>query len=335
MLKSTSAIVPRNRVLRTRNALRYLLDFRFLTTNSAIRRGLRRSNSKEKAGATTLRGARKTETFSGDKFRVSARSPGPNHRQRKSLSDSTWADGKHASNRASKKHSDYDRAKISSTARGKGVSQLPENYDDYERLGKLKECPDHNKANIWRSQKITRHSTSNRSAPSTARFAEQSDRDDFVNQNSRKLVLNRQSAKDSLETEDRRRSSTTERLTYAPASSATHGGEQEVPLTVPYTTPASEFLYGTSVVSAALRFSGRKFYKFYSYDGPGRVDRHQDHTMRRLARSKGVDVVQVQGQWLRLLDKMSKGRPHNVCLTRCWTLERILSTVLIHPGICA
>ncbi|KAL8829001.1 MAG: hypothetical protein Q9191_002266 [Dirinaria sp. TL-2023a] len=90
-----------------------------------------------------------------------------------------------------------------------------------------------------------------------------------------------------------------------------HNGRSGTPLAIPYTTPASEFLYGASVVSAALRFSSRKFYKFYSYDGPDRVDRRQDESMRELARSKGVEVMPVQGGWLRLLDKMSKGRPHN------------------------
>lgn len=88
----------------------------------------------------------------------------------------------------------------------------------------------------------------------------------------------------------------------------------DVPVTVPYTTPASEFLYGTSVVSAALKFSCRKFYKFYSYSAQDRANHGQDQAMRNLARSKGVEVMQVEGEWLRLLDKMSTGRPHNVCL---------------------
>jgi len=88
----------------------------------------------------------------------------------------------------------------------------------------------------------------------------------------------------------------------------------DVPVTVPYTTPASEFLYGTSVVSAALKFSQRKFYKLYSYFAQDRANHGQDQAMRNLARSKGVEVMRVEGEWLRLLDKMSTGRPHNVCL---------------------
>lgn len=90
----------------------------------------------------------------------------------------------------------------------------------------------------------------------------------------------------------------------------------DVPVSVPYTTPASEFLYGTSVVSAALKSSRRKFYKFYSYSAPDRANYGQDQAMRNLARSKGVQVIQVEGEWSRLLDKMSTGRPHNVCFLR-------------------
>ena len=86
----------------------------------------------------------------------------------------------------------------------------------------------------------------------------------------------------------------------------------DVPITVPYTTPASEFLYGTSVVSAALKFSQRKLYKFYSYSAADRANDGQDQALRNLARSKGVEVRRVEGEWLRILDKMSTGRPHNV-----------------------
>ena len=91
--------------------------------------------------------------------------------------------------------------------------------------------------------------------------------------------------------------------------------ESDVPVAIPYTTPASEFLYGTSVVSAALKYSRRKFYKFYCYCAPDRVNISQDTAMRKLASSQGVDVMQVQGEWLRIMDKMSTGRPHNVSVS--------------------
>ncbi|KAL2045791.1 hypothetical protein N7G274_002222 [Stereocaulon virgatum] len=87
--------------------------------------------------------------------------------------------------------------------------------------------------------------------------------------------------------------------------------ESDVPLSIPYTTPASEFLYGTSVVVAALLSSRRKLYKLYIYEGDNREVRNQDMNIRRLARDRNVVVERVKGGWLLLMDKMSLGRPHN------------------------
>lgn len=88
--------------------------------------------------------------------------------------------------------------------------------------------------------------------------------------------------------------------------------QSNVPLSIPYTTSASEFLYGTSVVSAALLSSRRKLYKLYIYSGDNREVGDQDTYIRNLALSRGVVVERVKGDWLRLMDKMSTGRPHNV-----------------------
>lgn len=84
-----------------------------------------------------------------------------------------------------------------------------------------------------------------------------------------------------------------------------------VPLSMPYTTPASEFLYGTSVITAALLSSRRKLYKLYIYGGDNREVHEQDNRIRELALKRGVVVERVKGDWLRLMDKMSTGRPHN------------------------
>lgn len=83
------------------------------------------------------------------------------------------------------------------------------------------------------------------------------------------------------------------------------------PLSIPYTTPASEFLYGTSVVTAALKSDRRKLYKLYLYNGENRENVSQNMGIRKLALSRGVEVSKVQGDWLRMMDKMSAGRPHN------------------------
>ena len=95
---------------------------------------------------------------------------------------------------------------------------------------------------------------------------------------------------------------------YEPQSS---DRDTNVPLSIPYTTPASEFLYGTNVVLAALLSSRRKFYKLYIYAGGNREVHEQDRKIRELALELGVVVERVKEDQLRLMDKMSVGRPHN------------------------
>jgi 21S rRNA (GM2251-2'-O)-methyltransferase len=107
--------------------------------------------------------------------------------------------------------------------------------------------------------------------------------------------------------------------TSDPSSDSTTGPrstfEKHMPITIPYTTPASEFLYGTSVVEAALHARGsksRKLYKLYIYKSAEREQDIQDGQMEKVASKKGVEVKNVSGPtWLRTLDKMSQGRPHN------------------------
>ena len=89
--------------------------------------------------------------------------------------------------------------------------------------------------------------------------------------------------------------------------------KENIPLSIPYTTPASEFLYGTSVIFAALTAMRRKMYKLYVYGGENREAGVQDKSIQDLARDRKVKVIQVDGEWLRLMDKLSTGRPHNVC----------------------
>ena len=91
-------------------------------------------------------------------------------------------------------------------------------------------------------------------------------------------------------------------------------GEAPAPLSIPYTTPASEFLYGTSVVMAALQANRRKLYKLYMYAGENRAVENSDEEVKSLARKRRVEVVEVGIDWLNLLDKMSSGRPHNVSI---------------------
>ena len=84
------------------------------------------------------------------------------------------------------------------------------------------------------------------------------------------------------------------------------------PLSIPYTTPASQFLYGTSVVTAALRSSKRQLYRLYVYDGENREVLARDQSIRKLALFRDVTVTRLKEDGLSLLDKLSRGRPHNV-----------------------
>ncbi|KAK3309095.1 uncharacterized protein B0T15DRAFT_526140 [Chaetomium strumarium] len=83
------------------------------------------------------------------------------------------------------------------------------------------------------------------------------------------------------------------------------------PVSIPYTTAASQFLYGKSVVEAALRSSRRKLYKLYIYGGANRQNPHEDHLMQSLAKRKDVPVTVLDEGGLRLMDKMAQSRPHN------------------------
>ncbi|KAK3370248.1 hypothetical protein B0H63DRAFT_486574 [Podospora didyma] len=84
------------------------------------------------------------------------------------------------------------------------------------------------------------------------------------------------------------------------------------PLTVKYTTAASQFLYGRSVVDAALQSSRRKLYHLYIYGGSNRQNPDRDLVIEALARRKGIESTVVEeASGLQLLDKMSGGRPHN------------------------
>ncbi|KAJ0381103.1 hypothetical protein COL26b_000444 [Colletotrichum chrysophilum] len=85
----------------------------------------------------------------------------------------------------------------------------------------------------------------------------------------------------------------------------------EFPLSIQYTTAASQFLFGRSVVKAALRNSQRKLYNLYVYQGSNKKDTKDDAWIVSMAEKKGIKVKSVYEADQKLLDKMSKGRPHN------------------------
>ncbi|KAL4887048.1 Alpha/beta knot methyltransferase [Aspergillus karnatakaensis] len=88
----------------------------------------------------------------------------------------------------------------------------------------------------------------------------------------------------------------------------------KAPDTIPYTTPASEFIYGTAAVEAALRCSKRQLYKLYLFQADEETLDYTRVVLHKLALAKNVKVKIVFNEWSRLLDKMSSGRPHNGCI---------------------
>lgn len=82
-------------------------------------------------------------------------------------------------------------------------------------------------------------------------------------------------------------------------------------MTIKYTTAASQFLYGRSVVQAALEQGRRKLYRLYIYGGENRKDSKDNTIMTRLAQKHGVPITIVPNGEQRIMDKMSMGRPHN------------------------
>lgn len=97
----------------------------------------------------------------------------------------------------------------------------------------------------------------------------------------------------------------------------------KVPDSIPYTSPASEFIYGTGAVEAALRCSRRQLYKLYIYQGAGEELSPGKVALRKLALSKNIEIKMAFAGWDRLLDKMSAGRPHNGCVLEASPLPKL------------
>ncbi|KZZ87589.1 RNA methyltransferase [Ascosphaera apis ARSEF 7405] len=91
------------------------------------------------------------------------------------------------------------------------------------------------------------------------------------------------------------------------------------PRNIVYSKIGTEFIYGSSAVLAALRCNRRKFYKLYIYQ-PDSAYNYSDDVERRASILKaiqkqglvsGAKVIDVSGNWLRYLSKLSDQRPHN------------------------
>jgi 21S rRNA (GM2251-2'-O)-methyltransferase len=79
---------------------------------------------------------------------------------------------------------------------------------------------------------------------------------------------------------------------------------------------------------SSRRMPRRKLYKLYIYTGENREDVERDVAIEKLAKKNGVDIMRVNGDWLRLLDKMSGGRPHNGYILEASPLPKLPVTSL-------
>lgn len=101
-----------------------------------------------------------------------------------------------------------------------------------------------------------------------------------------------------------------------------------VPETIPYTTPASEFIYGLSAVEAALRCTRRKLYMLYIYQAAGEELSPERIALRKLALARGMHVKMAFAGWDKILDKMSAGRPHNGIILEASPMPQVPVTSL-------
>jgi tRNA G18 (ribose-2'-O)-methylase SpoU len=92
------------------------------------------------------------------------------------------------------------------------------------------------------------------------------------------------------------------------------------PASVPFTTAASTFLYGTFSVQEAIRAGRRTLYTLYIFRGQSTetpTTPESYHLISKLALSRGCTIKEICGEsWSRLLNKMTASRPHNG-----WVLE--------------
>ncbi|KAL6798861.1 Alpha/beta knot methyltransferase [Trichoderma sp. SZMC 28013] len=98
---------------------------------------------------------------------------------------------------------------------------------------------------------------------------------------------------------------------------------QMMAMNIKYTTAASQFLYGKSVVKAALEQGRRKLYKLFIYGGENRKDSKDNAVITRLAERRGVPITIIPNEDQRLMDKMSMGRPHNGFVLETSPLPRL------------
>lgn len=88
-------------------------------------------------------------------------------------------------------------------------------------------------------------------------------------------------------------------------------GADQQPISIPHTTAASQYLYGKSVVEAAMLTKKRQLYKLYIYAGANRENPEEIALMESLAKRRRLAVEYLSEDRLPLLNKLAGDRPHN------------------------
>ncbi|KAG9675468.1 alpha/beta knot, partial [Aureobasidium melanogenum] len=86
--------------------------------------------------------------------------------------------------------------------------------------------------------------------------------------------------------------------------------DRDAYVSIPYTTAASEFLYGFNVVIAALTANRRQMYNVYIHSR-ALSNSSSAKNIKSLCRKAGVKYTEVDDSFLPKMDKMAQGRPHN------------------------
>ncbi|KAG9943064.1 alpha/beta knot, partial [Aureobasidium melanogenum] len=86
--------------------------------------------------------------------------------------------------------------------------------------------------------------------------------------------------------------------------------DRDAYVSIPYTTAASEFLYGFNVVIAALTARRRQMYNVYIHSR-ALSNSSSASNIKTRCRQAGVKFTDVDDSFLPKMDKMAQGRPHN------------------------
>ena len=102
------------------------------------------------------------------------------------------------------------------------------------------------------------------------------------------------------------------------------------PISLGRATAASQFLFGTAVINAALSARRRKLYRLYVLNTGKRAQEIEDqrNNPQILAKQSGVPVTFIDQQKGSLMDKMSGGRPHNGYILEASPLPQLPITAL-------